>query len=314
MVDVCVCSCNPDYRRLSNVLGTIFNQSARRLIDSVLIVDNGSSPRLPVAFIDEYQHLDIPSRIVVELTPGVIHARIRAMNETTGGWLLFVDDDNELSYDYIERSIEFIEANPDVGCFGGKLLLPESVRPPQWFLPFLPFLGIRNEGDQVIKNISDSYGSWEPPTAGAWIHRRVVDEFLRRVTLQPDLLRLGRSGTNGLASCEDSLIMRGASAVGLLNAYVPQLALWHHLDKRKFRIRFVLKLMLGFGGSHVLLESCLAGVTKYERCYTSRIRTLLLMKMSFIRNYRKSFLYALGAALYHYGAYKEYSRLTRKIS
>lgn len=309
MVDVCICSYNPDPNKMRLVLNAIATQSARQAINTVIIVDNGSSPKLDNNLLSCFKQTDIAARIVFESTQGIINARIRAINESTSDWLLFVDDDNELALDYVEQGIAFFKSNPDVGCFGGKLLLPEHLKPPRWAAPFLPFLGLRDEGEKVISNFSNEYGPWEPPTAGAWLHRSVANEFLRRVDLQPELLLLGRKGTTGLASCEDSLIMRGASVVDLKNAYVPQLVLWHHLDQRKFKMLFLLKLLFAFGSSHMLLESSLAGKVKNNRCYSSLFRTLLLMKFSFLKNTTKSFVFAVGTALYHYGAYKQYSRL-----
>jgi glycosyltransferase involved in cell wall biosynthesis len=312
MIDICICTHNPAHHTLHLVLDALLRQSNCRAINSLLIIDNGSNPALSANVIARFQQNDIPARVIVEPTPGLIHARIRAINETTSHWLLFVDDDNELAADYIECGLKFIATNPDVGCFGGKLLLPKTVCPPKWAQLFLPYLGIRDEGEQVIKQLSYSYGPWEPSGAGVWVHRKVADEFLRRITKQQELLRLGRKGSSGLASCEDSLMMRGAAAVGLKNAYVPQLVLWHHLDNRKFRIKFLWRLMLAYGGSHILLESSLAGQVRHNSCYESLLRTVLLMKVSFVKNLPKSVRIAIGSALYHYGAYKEYSRLGGK--
>ena len=60
----------------------------------------------------------ITARIVCEPELGLYAARHRAIRETDGDWIIFVDDDNELRPDYVSEGVRFISEHPEVGCFG----------------------------------------------------------------------------------------------------------------------------------------------------------------------------------------------------
>jgi len=219
---------------------------------------------------------------------------------------LFVDDDNELDPDYIRHGLSFIQGHPDVGCFGGRLLLAQNIEPPKWVRPFLPYLGIKDEGDTVILGTGEQWGPWEPPTAGAWTHRKVLNEYSRRSQQDERLFKLGREGKQNLASCEDSILMRGSRDVGMKNAYVPSLCLRHHLDKNRFRFRYLTRLMWAYGVSHVVLETVLRGPYPIPEYYKSGRAFLKLLLSILWRETRKSAQFAIGLIAYHLGARREH--------
>jgi hypothetical protein len=67
-----------------------------------------------------------------------------------------------------------------------------------------------DEGDKIIFGTAEQWGPWEPPTAGAWVHRKVLNEYLYRSQKDERLFKLGRTGKGILTSCEDSIMMRGS--------------------------------------------------------------------------------------------------------
>jgi glycosyltransferase involved in cell wall biosynthesis len=248
----------------------------------------------------------IAARVVREDKKGVAQARFRAIRETKGDWLLFVDDDNELSVDYIAEGLRFIASRRDVGCFGGKLVLADGLRPSRWMRPYLPYLGIKDVGDDVIAGAADVWDVWEPPTAGAFVRRDLLEAYRSRVEEDERILQLGRKGRDGLASCEDSLMMRGAHSLGLLNAYVPQLSLKHHLDESRFRLGYLVRLLHGYGSSQVLLETLLRGKIEVPAHYRERRSFYRLLIQEFRRAGKESLAFGLGIAAYHWSVRKAY--------
>jgi glycosyltransferase involved in cell wall biosynthesis len=280
----------------------------------VVLVDNASDPPLTDAVLAPLQAAGIDTTLTREETPGLTQARLHAIHRTQSDWMLFVDDDNELSDGFVAEGLAFIASRKDVGCFGGKLLLPESVRPPRWARPFLPYLGIKDAGEEVITGASQHWGPWEPPGAGFWIRRDQLEAYRERIERDPRSLRLGRSGRNGLASCEDSLMAREGVRLGLLNAYNPRLSLLHHLDPARFRLGYVFRLMRGYGTSHVLLEAVLrdgdAGALRVPDYYRGRkcVRTL---GSEFNAARKQSLPFGIGKVIYHLGARSAYLRHAR---
>lgn len=305
-IDICVCTHNPRPAVFKKVLQSIFNQQITNEHSfSVLVIDSASSPALSESLFDRYSDLKIKAKIIREPFPGIAKARLSALESISSSWVLFVDDDNELSPDYLLKGIGIINRYPKLGCFGGKLLLPDYLHPPAWVNLLLPYLGIRNHGEERVERMSEKWGIWEPAGAGAFVHRDVLEEFLRKSGSSQNFFRLGRTAKN-LLSCDDSILMRGASTVGRSNAYEPSLVLWHHLDPLRFRFGYLARLMYGYGISHVILNRLCRSSGAVPAYYTSILRFLKMIVSIIGGEGRKSLPYALCMAAYHWGARQEH--------
>lgn len=306
MIDVCICTHNPRKDVLLLVLDSLVKQNVSAGTFRVIIVDNNSHPRLEDSILYPFKIAGIQTRIIYEPIAGLQRARLRAVEETSGDWILWVDDDNELSPDYIAQGSDFIRHYPKVGCFGGKLLLPDNLNPKSWVLPFLPYLGIKDAGNGLIIQNIDAWGDWEPAGAGSWVHRRVLNEYQRRASDERRFFRLGRTGNSNLASCDDSMLMRGAFRIGMVCAYVPQLKLNHHLSPNRFNFKYLMRLMLAYGTSHVVLESLLGGYKPMPYYYGNKIVFLKTLLWVFLNERKKSLAFAIGKVNYHIGARREH--------
>lgn len=308
MIDVCLCTHNPRPEILTKVLASILNQTVGGDKFRFLIVDNASSPPLDESLLAQFTTQGVVVRMVQESVPGIARARLRAIQETEGEWLLFVDDDNELMVDYIAEGVKFTSTHEDVGCFGGKLLLSPNLSPIAWLRPFLPYLAIKDIGEEIISGKSLSWGNWEPPTAGAFIKRSVLDQYRQRAESDENIFKLGRTGKKNLSSCEDSLIMRGAFSLGLSNAYNPKMVLYHHLDAKRFNFKYLIRLMYAYGVSHVVLESVLNGHQPIPDYYSSKKQFLRLLLSTAKSGGNQSLAFGVGMMAYHLGARIEHFR------
>jgi glycosyltransferase involved in cell wall biosynthesis len=302
MIDVCICTYNPRVEILAKTLASIRNQNVDPSSYRLLIVDNGSTPALSEEIITDFLAIGVAARIVREMSPGIAKARLRAMDETDAEWLLFVDDDNELMPDYLSHGLAFIGRVPKIGCFGGKLLLPSTLSPSSWVKPFLPYLAIKDIGDETLVGQSDAWGQWEPPTAGAFIRRSVLTLYQQKAREDERLFELGRKGKNNLSSCEDSLIMRGAASIGLSSAYYPKLALNHYIDSKRFKFIYLIRLMYAYGQSHVTLESLLNGPQAMPVYYATSKTFYKTLFGAARGGAKQSYAFSVGMVAYHLGA------------
>lgn len=307
-VEVCICTHNPSLNTLGLVLEALQKQVVAQSFD-VLLVDNASSPPIPGSLLDRLSKRGLRTRLIREEELGIAAARARAIRETQSRWILFVDDDNVLTFDYLRSGLEFARQHPDVGCFGGKLLLPESIRPARWILPFLPYLGIKDAGEEVLSGCKDEWAPWEPPTAGAWVRRDVLEAYERRIAELGRPAELGRKGRQGLGSCEDSLMMRGAARLGVKSAYVPQLVLFHHLSPHRLKLGYLLKLMHAYGPSHVALERALGGNVSVPPYYTDPAKFRKMLWWVFKTESKRSVPFAIAQLRYHFAARAAYAKV-----
>lgn len=306
LVEVCLCTHNPNAEILAKTIRSLAAQDVGRGAFRLTLVDNASSPPVAETVLDPIREAGIEAKILYEPAIGLQRARLCAIRRTSANWILWVDDDNELSPDFIRQGLAFIRSHPEVGCFGGRLILPATLRPAPWVRPFLPYLGIRDFGDVPIIARLQAWGPAEPPGAGAWVQRIVINAYLDLAAKEEGFFRLGRAGTADLASCDDSCMMRCADRVGLSCAYAPSLWLWHHLSPHRFRLGYLMRLMRAFGRSLVLLEATMNSTATRQSAPPPAI--LPAMLRAFRTYWREGWIFACGRAMFELGARDERRR------
>ena len=253
-IEICLCTHNPRRATLDLVLRSIAAQNVPAGEVRFLLVDNASSPAVPEAVLAPLRERGFSCRLVQEHRLGIFHARNRAMRESNLPLILWVDDDTEFPPDHVAKCLAIARQHPEIGCFGGKLRLGPECQYPAWTVSLHPWLAIIDRGEEPITNKTDQWGHWEPPTAGAVVRRAVITCYLDFVDRLPPAYSIGQVGGENLMRGEDSLLMRMADRAGYASSYQPSLWGFHHLDHRRFRLRFLLRLLYGYGRSYVRLE------------------------------------------------------------
>lgn len=94
----------------------------------VLVVNQGS-PDLEAAL-----KYDLPIRHLHQDARGLSRARNRAIDTYSGDWILFTDDDQEVSPDWVEQLGVLAGAFPQADLFGGAVLPPVKYDPSKEFV------------------------------------------------------------------------------------------------------------------------------------------------------------------------------------
>lgn len=261
-LDICICTHNPRRDVFGRVLAALGKQTLSKAEFHVWVIDNASQPPITRTDLALLRVRDVRFTLLQEARPGQIFARATAIKASGAEWMVFVDDDTVLAPDYLEQVVEIAARNPQFGCFGGKLLLPAGIQAPEWAKPMLPYVAIKDCGDEPISKCANEWGPWEPPGGGAAVRRPLLKLYVQRLEQNAEIARLGRKGSRGLFSCDDSLLMRGAYTLGLSCSYQPQLRLEHHLARRRFKFSYLAQLLFSLGRSHVVLERALGGTVR----------------------------------------------------
>mgnify|MGYP002622572909 CR=1 FL=1 len=308
MLNLTICTHNPKPALFARVIAAIAEQTERGF--DVLVVDNASAEPVSEAVLEPLRARGIDARVLREEKRGLIHARLCTIDATSGDWMLCVDDDNVLAPDYVAEGLVFMRAHANVAAFGGKLLLPDSVSAPFWAAPFLPYLAIRDAGDETLMGVSSKWEAWEPPAAGAFIARAVLEDFAAFVRTHAGAAGLGRA-PGSFASCEDSLLMHSAFQLGRATAYNPRLRLEHHIDPERFKLANLLKLMEGYGRSHVVLDDLVRGPITTPRYYKTPAHVALTMAAAMAHHIAPSPAFGYARARYHLAAARAYRDFAR---
>lgn len=119
-LSVIICTHNPRQDYLRRTLDALQTQTLASKRWELLLVDNASNESLSKAW-DLSWHPQ--ARHIREDELGLTPARVRGIKESSGELLVFVDDDNVLASDYLERALAIHIGRPQVGAFGaGKIL------------------------------------------------------------------------------------------------------------------------------------------------------------------------------------------------
>ena len=266
LFSVVVCTYNPRQTYLSECLARIGDQLGPARAE-LIVIDNNSDPALRA---DELEAVaKAPVWLAREPRQGLTWARCAGLAAARAPLICFVDDDNFLAGDYLAAASAAALSHPEVGVFGGRALSRLEVEPDRLVRHYLPFLGVRDLGDDNLIGSGAAWGPHEPIGAGLVMRREVGSAFKRFVEATDGAFGLGRSG-DALLSGEDSLISRIADRLGYSVGYFPDLSLEHSMPAARLTRRYVFRLLEAQGRTHVILEA-IAGLPP-QRAGTLRSR------------------------------------------
>lgn len=252
MLSVIICTYNPRLDLLVWTLESLAQQTLPLTEWELIVVDNKSNPSIDLnAVLPE--RLKPITQLLREEEPGLSAARCAGIKVSTGEPIIFVDDDNNLSPDYLSQTLAIARENPALGCFGGKAVPHFECEPSDWLRPLINNLGIRDYGEEPIISRQNEWGPWEPIGAGLVVRRAIGISFADFYRHQTEARALGRKG-DSLASCEDSLFSHLSIQLGFANAYHPALKLIHFIKDSRVLPSYFARLMLAMGGSYCQLQ------------------------------------------------------------
>jgi hypothetical protein len=213
----------------------------------LIVVDNASdTPLAGQLDLSWHDH----ARVVEEEELGLSYARLRAIGESHGDILVFVDDDNLLAPDYLAHCTRIAADWPQLGVWGGSIVPEFETPPPPHLQPHLACLAIREVHEPRWSNVWNCQEA-EPRGAGLVIRRSAAEayrEFYRSSRLQV----VGRQG-DFLSSGEDTEIAYVVCGLGLGMGVFPELKLTHLIPTGRLQESYIAKIAEGLETSSMLL-------------------------------------------------------------
>jgi len=255
-ISVLLCTHNPRPDYLGRVLTALRGQTLPTKHWELLLIDNASEQ--PLA-----QTVDISwharGRNIRENELGLTVARMRGIQEARGELLVFVDDDNLLSPNYLVQATATSARCPDFGVFGAGILNPEfEVQPPVELLPHLSKLALRCEPSPLWShNGTDIH--CRPWGAGLCVTNRVANFYRQLVSglaITPVLDRQGKR----LFCGGDDLFSRVAAGLGLRFGVFPELSVTHLISAGRLNQHYLIRLIHDHALSNGVLDYLLDGI------------------------------------------------------
>jgi GT2 family glycosyltransferase len=247
-ISVIICSHNPRDDFLARTLDALRTQTLPPRKWELLLVDNASEHVLERNWdVSWHPH----GRHIRENKLGLSWARQRGAHESRGQVLIFVDDDNLLEPEYLERASQLAGTWSILGAWGAGAIVPEfEVEPPPHLREFMPSLAIRNLTSPRWTNVLPCIDA-TPWGAGLCVRRSVAEAYC-------DLENEGGVGVTGrrgalLLSGDDVEICFVACSLGLGVGTFPHLRLTHLIPKERVREPYLARIKEGTDISNALL-------------------------------------------------------------
>jgi len=214
------------------------------------LVDNASREALSASVDIKWHPL---ARHIREDELGLTAARLCGIREAKGELLVFVDDDNVLSPDYLSVANKLRLEKRWMGAFSGQCEAVFEEPPPEWTAAFRSNLVIREVKRDCWSNLP-AVNETMPYGAGLCVRREVADFYrmLHETGKRPVKCdRIGKSllsgGDNDLAAC--------AADLGLGMGVFAELKLKHLILPERLTEDYLLRLTEGIAYSGVFTHS-----------------------------------------------------------
>jgi glycosyltransferase involved in cell wall biosynthesis len=269
-VDLILCTHNPRWDYLVRTLQSISHQRLPEGLEvKPTLIDNNSSAECP----EKLQSLCLERgfNYLFEREPGLVHARICGLRNTSANVIVWVDDDTLLAPNFIAEAAKIAQEKPFLGVWGGNVILELEKPVPDYIRPHLPLLTETLVEVEEWSNYRDCI-----PVAGAGMcTRRVVgDHYVKNYEASPARKLLGRSAQN-LFSGEDWDFCLTAADMGFGVGRMPQLSLTHLIPERRTTEEYLLKIAYG----HRFSAQILLAIRKRPLIPRVIARQLLAMKL-----------------------------------
>lgn len=211
-------------------------QMPEELAWELVLINNASADGTVAAALVQWQLLGepVPIRIIDEPKRGTDHARRAGVFAARYSVILFCDDDNWLSPDYIKIGWYFLQNNSKIGLLGGQSEAVAEFQLPEWFHSMSPYYAACAPAPQ------SRHFNWE----GMWSAGMFGRTIILLQVFDPDVpfLNQGRVGNN--TGCgEDAEICMRSCLTGFDTFYLDQLHFKHFLSSHRLNKPYAEALM-----------------------------------------------------------------------
>jgi glycosyltransferase involved in cell wall biosynthesis len=301
-ISVIVCAHNPREDYFEKALDSLKNQTLCKSHWELLVVDNCSkevlSRRWEIGWHPNGRHL-------IECQEGLTFARICGINESQGDLIIFVDDDNVLKSNYLEKALEIHLSKPWIGAWSGSVIANYESPVSSYVSSWESLLAVRKCDEDTWGN---RYNDLDitPFGAGMCVKKEICTSYVIYNAGSSKSHVLDRKGSS-LMGAGDIDIAYMALDLGFGIGRFKELELVHLIPEARTSLKYLCSLAFGSGASFVALLAKRKNTKKFIK--KPRIKRLL-----------NDFIFSFGKGMphqkisYHYwlGLKSGYSNLSNR--
>lgn len=201
----------------------------------ILVVDNASTDNTS-EIIEPYTKEGVV-HYLEDSELGLSNARNTGLLNSKGKYVVYLDDDAEVTETWLESFHHVFQNYPDCAVCGGRVIPRYEIPKPDWVTGISD---VHSQGfhpaDKIIAH------NWAPGGNSAW-DKSVL------LSLNGFDARLGRKGSKPLRGSEESELVTRAIDQGLGVYYSPHAFMYHHISKDRISLSYMGWLHFGHGGT-----------------------------------------------------------------
>lgn len=234
------CTYNRD-KYIGQTLQSVCDQTYADNNHEIIVIDNNSTDN--TASICEEFRAEYPNknfRYFKEMNQGLSFALNRGIKEAQGEFLIFVDDDETIIPEHLERLDNHLRTYPEAVLCGTPVIPVYEIPEPKWMSRFTQRLigGYFDQGKEVKILEAKNY----PGTGHTIIKKELYERYGNYNT------ELGRKGTS-LIGAEDKDMFNRLKNNNIVCYYLPDIPIYHHIPPNKMTDEFFHKLTYSIGKS-----------------------------------------------------------------
>lgn len=234
------CTYNRD-KYIGQTLQSVCDQKYPDNNYEIIVIDNNSTDNtasICKEFRAEYPNKNF--RYFKEMNQGLSFALNRGIKEAQGEYLIFVDDDETIIPQHLERLDNHLRTYPEAVLCGTPVIPVYEIPEPKWMSRFTQRLigGYFDQGKEVKILEAKNY----PGTGHTIIKKELYERYGNYNT------ELGRKGTS-LIGAEDKDMFNRLKNNNIVCYYLPDIPIYHHIPPNKMTDEFFHKLTYSIGKS-----------------------------------------------------------------
>ena len=206
----------------------------------LLVIDNASQDNTQEELTRLTGTFDF--EVIIEPVLGLSVARNTALKHTKTEYIIFLDDDGEVSEGWLDAFQSFVHKTENVGAAGGRIIARYAKKPPVWLTDEgLRFYGEYNLGNRVTKT------TWAPGGNAIWDTQAVRDVG----GFNPNL---GRMGASPILGSEESAVAEKLLKNNYEIYYLPDALMYHKIGSEKLSLSWLTQRYFGQGVSAITIQ------------------------------------------------------------